>query len=276
MRKIRYKDVTPEMKRISEPNFVGPTRSSLGLEKFMGEYFFIDVQRLVPYQHQARKVFNEEEIQKLSETIQEHGIRQPLTVLRSSLREDVFEVVSGERRLRAAKLIGLKKVPCIIIEDENQAAEIALIENIQRQNLHPIELARSINNLVLKGGHGNQTAIARKLGMSKSQLSETLKVLDLSDDILDEMLKHNVRGREHFRKLLTLGDELGCKKYLNNVLGIKSVEPLQKALIARSVLRISFGDNGIKVQKAQLKNLSAKQLQEIVRTLEQIVSEWKQ
>lgn len=276
MRKISYKDISSEMKRLTEPNFSETKRSSVGLEQFMGEYYFIDVEKLISYQNQARRIFNEEDIKNLSETISEHGIRQPLTVLRSPVQEGVFEVVSGERRLRAAKLTGLKKVPCIIIEDPAQAAEIALIENIQRENLHPVELARAINNLVSNRGHGKQSEIARKLGLSKSQLSENLKILEIEEPILEEMLKNNVRGREHYRKLLSLNKEEDRKKYVDGVLGIYKCQSFEKTFVSRSVLRVSLGENGVKVQKSQLKKLSLGQLQEIIKTLEEIIQEWKE
>ncbi len=275
MRKIRYKEVSPEIKRMAEPNFGVSGRSSLGMEQFMGEYFFIDVEKLIPYRQQARKLFNEEEIEKLAETIRVHGVRQPLTVLRLPEQEGVFEVVSGERRLRAAKLAGLKKVPCIIIEDADQAAEIALVENIQRENLHPIEFAKAVHNLILSGAHGNQSEVARKIGISRSHLSETLKILDLPPALLDKMLKHDVRGREHFRKLGTMGTEQEQNQYLNKVLKINEDTPLQKSLVARSVLRISVGEDGVKVQKSRLKDLTEIQRKEIIQTLEEIVQEWR-
>ena len=276
MRKIRYKNISPEMKKLSEPNFIDTGRSSLGLEQFMGEYFFIDIKRLVPYKHQARKIFNEVEIQKLSETILEHGILQPLNVLRSAEEEGVFEVVSGERRLRAATLAGLRKVPCIIIEDAKQAAEIALIENIQRENLHPIELARAVSKLILSAGEKNNSEIARRIGLSRSQLSETLKILEIEENILEKVLEHDVRGREHFRKLLSLGSEKERNQYLVKILKEKNGQTIKKSLVTRSVLRISVGEKGLKVQKNQLENLTNQQLQKLIKMLEEIVREWKE
>lgn len=275
MRKIRYKDISSEMKRLSEPDFSEPKRSSIGLDQFMGEYYFIDVDKLIPYQNQARKIFNDDEIKNLSETILEHGIRQPLTVLRSFSQNNLFEVVSGERRLRAAKLAGLKKVPCIIIEDPAKAAEIALIENIQRENLHPVELARAINNLISNSGHGKQTEIGRKLGLSKSQLSENLKILDLQEPVLDELLKQNVRGREHFRKLLSLSNEESRQKYIAKITDKSNNNSSKKSLTSRSILRISLGEEGVKVQKGQLKNLPHEHLKDIIKALEDIIFEWK-
>jgi ParB family chromosome partitioning protein len=271
MRKITYKDVSPEMQRMAAPNFSEDRRSSIGMEQFMGEYFFIDVQKLLPYRNQARKIFDEEEIQKLSETIKEHGIRQPLTVLRSSMKDGMFEVVSGERRLRAAKLIGLQKVPCIIIEDRDKADEIALIENIQRENLHPIELARAVSQLISRGGHGNQSDIGRKIGMSRSQMSETLKLLELGDSLLDLMLLHDVRGREHYRKLLSLDNEEDRLKHLQKILQTDSQVVPDRPLLSRSVLRITLDEKGVGVQRSKMRNLTSSQTKEVIRVLEEII-----
>ena len=122
------------------------------------EITYLSIEKLLPYRNQARTIFNEEELNALASTIKEHGIRQPLTVLRVATEEDdvAFEVVSGERRLRAAKIASLSKVPCIIIDDHQKAEEIALIENIQRQDLHPVELARSLKLLTEHRGWGSQ------------------------------------------------------------------------------------------------------------------------
>ena len=98
---------------------IAKTISSIGMDKFRGEYYHLNVDILVPFKNQVRQVFHQSEIDSLAETIEAHGVRQPLTVLKRA--DGKYEVVSGERRLRAAKSIGLTKVPCIIIEDADQA-----------------------------------------------------------------------------------------------------------------------------------------------------------
>jgi len=129
-------------------NQTNKTRSSIYTENFKGEFYNISVDKLIPFKNQARKIFDEKSMLNLAKTIKEHGIRQPLTVIPSDIREGCYEVISGERRLRAAKSIGMEKVPCIIIHDMLKAEEIALIENIQREDLHPVELLKAFSNLL--------------------------------------------------------------------------------------------------------------------------------
>src|SRR3990167_11470488 len=136
MAKVKYTKISPELEMLATPVASQNSRVSIGFEDEVGEFYYFSVEDLIPYKNQARTIFDEEEINKLSETIKEHGIRQPLTILKSINSPNKYEVVSGERRLRAAKLVGLKKVPCIIIRDERHADEISLLENIQRQDLH--------------------------------------------------------------------------------------------------------------------------------------------
>ncbi len=155
-------------------------RTSAFTDQHRTEITYLSVQQLVPYRNQARVIFDQTEIDALAETIKEHGIRQPLTVLRIDSDVVHFEVVSGERRLRAAKQLGLLKVPCIIITDEHKAEEIALIENVQRQDLHPVELARTLKKLMDKIGYGAQSELKSKVGLSQPKISELVKLVFLS------------------------------------------------------------------------------------------------
>jgi len=161
------------------------------MEKFVGEYYFLSIEKLIPYQKQARRIFNEEEIQELAQTIKEHGIKSPLLVINSKNHQGSFEVVSGERRLRAAKIVGLTKLPCIIIDD-NQAEEVALIENIQRENLHPIELADALAKLLDEKKHGQQIEMAEKIGSDRVRFVKG-HIQDLALDLtaLDQYLSKN-------------------------------------------------------------------------------------
>lgn len=265
MRKIKYKEVSPEMQRMAAPNFTEEGRSSVGMEQFIGEYFFIDVQKLVPYRHQARKFFDEQEIQKLSETIKEHGIRQPITVLRSEEQTGLFEVISGERRLRASKLIGLQKVPCIIIDDKDRAAEIALIENIQREDLHPVELGDALNALLAKSNWGDVTKLADKLGKSQSTISNYLAYSKLPEAIKTYLLEKNINSRPILRKILK------CKtlEEMEKILGIISPD---KGFLHKNVLRISMESGKIIVQDRSVYKLSFIQREELKSYLEDIIS----
>lgn len=234
------------------------------------EVTYISVENLVPYNKQARKLFDQEEIDQLAITIKEHGIRQPLTVLRSKQGELLFEVISGERRLRAAKLVGLTNVPCIIIEDLNKAEEIALIENVQRQDLHPIEVARALKSLVDKIGWGGQEELRSKVGLSSSQISELIKLNTLSPDVQNIILEKNFRGRDNLRKLY---DMPSTEEQINFIK--KNTEPFFQKNTKRvfSVLRFSFDEGNLKIQKNALAKLTASQKVIIKENLSKLINE---
>ena len=146
------------------------------------DVLFIDVEALKPYALQARKVFNEEEIIDLAGTIASHGIRNPLTVIRSTENPEYFEILSGERRWRAAKLIGLKQVPCIVNENIQNSQEIALIENIQRKDLTPIELLEGVESYINNNPNMQKEEAIRRLGMSKAHFYRILSLVGLTKD----------------------------------------------------------------------------------------------
>lgn len=245
------------------------TRTSVFSSSNRCEISYLRLDQLIPYHKQARKIFNQEEIDQLALTIKEHGIRQPLTVLRYDVNASNFEVISGERRLRAARQLGLKSVPCIIIDDVEKAEEIALIENIQRQDLHPIEIAKALKLLIDKKGWGGQTEIKSKIGMSNSQISELIKLTGLSNDVQDAILQENFRGRENFRKLFVLEDDedkIGLIKGKKSSVGSSSLK-------TQSVLRVSFMNDAIKIQKNSLSKLSESQRKLIKESLLEIIEQ---
>ncbi len=267
MRKIRYKEVSGSLERMVAPNFEQTSRASVGMDKFVGEYYYLDVQKLVPYKNQARKIFDEDELKNLADTIREHGVRQPLTVLKSPNQDGIFEVISGERRLKAAKMIGLEKVPCIIIDNEDSAAEIALIENIQRQDLHPIELARGLKLLVDRIGWGAQSELERKLGLPQSRISEYLSLLQLSDEIQDLAIQYNYTGRDNLLCLLKIEDENQLKDMIRG----KSGGGASRSSF--SVLRLSFNSGDLKVQSAGIKKLSSDEKKLVREKLQELIIE---
>lgn len=176
-------------------------RVSTYTESYKGEYYNIDIEKLIPFKNQARKTFDTKSIEELAKTIKAHGIRQPLTILPSE-KEGKYEIVSGERRWRAAQLINLTKLPCIILKDRDAAEEISLIENIQRKNLHPLELMSGFQNLLDKGICKNQQEIADKIGISRSIVVETLQLKELPHSTQTELLVKKVKSRDILRQLL--------------------------------------------------------------------------
>lgn len=232
------------------------------------EIVYLSTDQLLPYNKQARRIFDKIEIESLAQTINEHGIRQPLTVLRINSDPVKFEVISGERRLRAAKLLNLPNVPCIIIEDENKAEEIALIENIHRQDLHPIELAGALSLLVEKLGRGGQTNLEKKLGIAQSKISELLKLHSLSSSVKEELLRINYRGRDNLRKLMALKNEESQLSYLKTPAPAKRQRLSSKS---NPLLQIGLIDNNFIMEKNTLSILSIEQKDQIKILLKEII-----
>ena len=140
----------------------------------------IPVVKIRPNKAQPRKQFNEDELSALSRSIEENGILQPLTVRKVSQTE--FELVAGERRLRAAVLAGIRKVPCIIVRcSERESAVYALLENLQRADLGVFEEARGISKLIRRYGLTQEQA-AMKLGKTQSTIANKLRLLRLTDE----------------------------------------------------------------------------------------------
>lgn len=262
MRKIRYKEPSQSLEKMVAPNFDESSRSSVGMDKFVGEYFFIEVSKLIPFKKQARLIFNDEELESLANTIKEHGIRQPLTVIKSQDQEEKFEVVSGERRLRASKIAGLEKVPCIVITDRNSAEEIALIENIQRQNLHPIELADAIAALLRDKEHGSQVDFAIRIGVSKQQISHLIAISRLPEDIKLQLLKKEDLKIGSLKSIAYLKDENAIREKVSSFSSKNKFS---------SVLRFSFNGKSFKLDHSKIDSLNQEEKQLLKSELEKVL-----
>lgn len=266
MANVKYKEVDLSSYQNAIPVNSSNLRKSIGAENRVGEYYFLKVNSLVTYKNQARKLFDEEEIRQLADTIREHGIRQPLTVIPSQEQEGCFEVISGERRLKAARLAKLDIVPCIIIKDYDKAREIALIENVQRSDLHLVEFAEAVSSLVDSSERGSISEIATKIGKPVSTISEALTIAKLPEEIKAYLIDKNIGSRDRIRKLFGLNqDEMKAS------LGINTPKMDAKPF---SVIRITKDNSGYKIQDRGIKKLSEDdkcslklQLQEIVNKL---------
>lgn len=182
-----------------------------------GKIYKIAVDRIVPNPSQPRRAFGDEATVRLADSIRQYGILQPLTVRRpdpgyderndseTGFIDDVYELIAGERRLRAAKLIGLTEVPCIIIEaDSMRSAELAIIENIQRENLNMFEQAGAIASLIDIYSL-TQEQIAHRLSTSQSYIANKLRILRLTAEERYLILSNNLTER-HARALLRISD----------------------------------------------------------------------
>ena len=192
-------------------------RVSAYSESYKGEYYNIDTVKLIPYKKQTRKIFDNKSLQNLAKTIKLHGIRQPLTILPSLDSSGKYEIISGERRWRAAQIVGLKKVPCIILQDRKAAEEIALIENVQRKNLHPLELMDGFQSLLDQGVCRNHQELADKIGVGRTLVVETLSLKKLPEKTKKLILENNIKAREALRVILKL-PQSSHKKYIDGII----------------------------------------------------------
>ena len=171
--------------------------------RIMRSVAYIPVEDIYPGRMQPRRHFSRQGLEELRDSIAEHGVLQPLTV-RS--RGEAYELIAGERRLRAAKMAGLWEVPCIIMDvDMEKSGMIALIENIQRRDLDFVEEAEGMRELIRLFGL-SQEEVARSLGKSQSAVANKLRILKLPDSVLEKLREEGLTER-HARALLRLESE---------------------------------------------------------------------
>ena len=187
----------------------------------------IPVSMIIANPEQPRKVFKDSELEELTKSISEYGVLQPLIVKKAEGRR--FILVAGERRLRAASLAGLKTVPAIVKElQDREAALIALVENVQRENLNFLEEARAYKKLMVDF-ELTQGEIARRVSKQQSTISNKIRILSLPEDIQDAIIKNGLTER-HARALLKLTAQEDRKKVIERVtangLNVKQTEKL--------------------------------------------------
>ncbi len=162
----------------------------------------IDIQKLEPNKSQPRSHFDQDALQELADNIKQHGVIEPLVVVK---RKGYYEIIAGERRWRAAKLAGLKRVPVVIRDyTDRQIVEIALIENIQREDLNPIEEAKAYERLI-KEFSLKQDEVAERVSKSRTTITNALRLLKLSDRV-QQMVIDDMLSAGHVRALITIED----------------------------------------------------------------------
>ena len=178
--------------------------------------------------YQPRKIFDEEALNELASSIKEHGIVQPI-IVKKSIKG--YELVAGERRTKAAKIAGLETVPAIVKDfDDEQMMEIALIENIQRENLNPIEEAMAYDS-ILKSSNITQDELAKKFGKSRSYITNSLGLLRLPDDT-KKYVEDNKLSMSHARALSKLDDTEQINRLANKIvnenLNVRAIENITR------------------------------------------------
>ena len=188
----------------------------------------IPVDEIRPNPYQPRKVFNDEALKELSSSIKQHGVFTPILVKKSI---QGYDLIAGERRLRASKLAGLKDIPAIIVDfDDQEMMEIALLENIQREDLNVIEEAKAYEKLIQRLGY-TQEQLAHRVGKSREHITNLLRLLKLPEDVQEYVVSKQL-SMGHVRALLGLKTEANMRKVakqaIDQGLSVRKVEQIVK------------------------------------------------
>ncbi len=211
--------------------------------QFIGDsIFWIDTDKIRPNPYQPRREFDQAALNDLAESIRTYGVLQPLVVTRTELQKEdggimvEYELISGERRLRASRIAGLSQVPAIIRADSEGARmklELAIIENLQREDLNPVERARSFDQLVEHFGL-KHIQIAQKIGKSREYVSNSIRLLALPNDMLDALSQGKI-SEGHARPLLMLSDRPAEQATLFKEITFKRLTVRETEGYARSI-----------------------------------------
>jgi ParB family chromosome partitioning protein len=187
----------------------------------------IRVSAIEPRHDQPRKTFEREALEALADSIAAYGVLQPIIVRENPTAEGTYEIIAGERRWRAAKMAGLSEIPAVVYDgDELRAAQVAMIENVQREDLNPVEEALGYGALIDRFGL-TQEQVSKQVGKSRSAITNMLRLLDLPDEVL-ELLRSGELKEGHARALLGLDDEAHMIILANRViasgLSVREVE----------------------------------------------------
>lgn len=205
--------------------------------------FWIDVDKIKPNPFQPRREFDQMQLQSLADSIRQYGVLQALVVTRKEVEKEdgglstEYELIAGERRLRASKIAGLSQVPALIkVGDEGNdlmKLELAIIENVQREDLNPVDRARAFERLVSEFGFKQHT-IAEKVGKSRVYVTNTLRILSLPAEILDALSAGKI-SEGHTRPLMTLGDRPDEQMTLFKEIMFKKLSVREAESLARRI-----------------------------------------
>ncbi len=189
-----------------------------------------------PRKDQPRKQFDDESLQLLADSIAIHGVLQPIIVRENNLYPDTYEIIAGERRWRAARMAGLTEIPVVIVDgDDLKIAQISLVENVQREDLNPVEEAFAYQALIDKFGL-TQEQLSKEVGKSRSAIANMLRLVDLPDDVL-ELLRDGSITNGHARALLPLEEDeqmiVLANRIVNEDLSVRRVEEIVKRILVQ-------------------------------------------
>ena len=219
---------------------------------------YLPISQVESHSGQPRKYFDEEALAELAESIREHGIIQPITVRR--LSSGYYQIIAGERRWRAARIAGLNEVPAIVIEaDDRKAAELAMIENLQREDLNPMEEAAGFHSL-MENYHMTQEEAAQRVGKSRSAVANSLRLLNLTEPVR-AMVEDGRLSAGHARTLLPLSpalQEKTAETVVNSGLSVRQTEALVKRLQTEPRQKEEKDPNTVDYAAEAQKDLAAK------------------
>lgn len=227
--------------------------------------FYVEINKIKPNPDQPRQDFDQEGLKELSRSIKKYGVLQPLLV--SKIEEETgrglnvyYQLIAGERRLRAAQLAGLPHVPVVIrddFEDKSAKLEVALVENLQRKDLNPIEEAEAYDRL-MKEFRLTQQDVAEKVGKSREVVANVVRLLNLPKDI-QESLRGGILTRAHARALLAFDSEEKQKEIYDHILGGR--------LSSKEVERLASSSKPSKSKKAKLSSQEINRFQALEKNL---------
>lgn len=199
----------------------------------------ISLSNIEPRKDQPRKQFDDESLQLLADSIAIHGVLQPIIVRENSLYPDTYEIIAGERRWRAARMAGLSEIPVVIVDgDDLKIAQISLVENVQREDLNPVEEAFAYQALIDKFGL-TQEQLSKEVGKSRSAIANMLRLTDLPDEVL-ELLRDGKISSGHARALLSLEEDEQMTSLANRIvnedLSVRRVEEIVKKILVQKDL----------------------------------------
>ncbi|GMG98078.1 ParB/RepB/Spo0J family partition protein [Tepidimicrobium xylanilyticum] len=214
----------------------------------------IDISSIFPNKEQPRKEFDDSLLEELKESIKQHGVLQPIIVRE---RETGYEIVAGERRWRAAKTAGLKEIPCVVMEiDDEEAVKLALIENLQRDDLNPMEEANAFKKLI-EDYNLTHEEVAKSLGKSRSYITNSIRLLNLDKEII-ELLEDGQITSGHGRALLSIKDSKERKKIakqiLEDKLNVRDTEKIVKGKRKKKSIKKKEEDLFVKEVEEKLMN----------------------
>ena len=190
----------------------------------------ISISSIVPNKNQPRKFFDKDALDELARSIKERGIIQPLIVRKSDDQDDKYELIAGERRWQAAQVAGLNNVPVVVLQADNlKSLELAIIENVQRKDLNPIEEAESYRNLIENFDY-DQEMVSKFIGKSRSHVSNSLRLLSLPEKLIS-MIRENKISQGHAKILIGLENALIlADKIIKKKLSVRQTENLVRLL----------------------------------------------